>query len=360
MLYHFLYPLHKTFIGFNVFRYVTFRTAGAILTALLISLLLGPYLIKRLGELQIRQTIRDDGPQSHLKKAGTPTMGGVLILMAIFLSTLLWANLTNRYVWLILFTTAGMGLVGFIDDYLKVARKSSKGLAGRFKFGWEVLLGLLVGGYLFLYPGDEYTTSLAIPFFKRWMPDLGIFYVLFAALVIVGTANAVNLTDGLDGLATGPIVIASAAYTLLAYLAGHAANARYLQIIYVKGASELTVFCGAMVGASLGFLWFNTYPAQIFMGDVGSLSLGAALGTIAVLTKNELLLLIIGGVFVFETVSVILQVFSYQTTGRRVFHMAPIHHHYELNGLAEPKIIVRFWIISFILALISLTTLKLR
>jgi len=360
MLYHLLFPLHKTFIAFNVFRYVTFRTAGAILTALLVSFILGPYLIRKLEELQVGQAIRDDGPQSHFKKAGTPTMGGVLILLAVFLSTLLWANLQNRFIWLVLFATAWMGLIGFIDDYLKVIRKSSKGLAGRYKFGWEVLLGLLVGGYLYLYPVDAFTTKLAIPFFKRVMPDLGWFYILFVMLVIVGTSNAVNLTDGLDGLAVGPFIMAAATYTLLAYIAGHAAVARYLQVFFVKGASELTVFCGAMVGASLGFLWFNAYPAQVFMGDVGSLSLGAALGTVAVLIKNELLLLIVGGIFVIETVSVILQVSSFKATGRRVFRMAPIHHHYELNGLAEPKIIVRFWIISFILALISLTTLKLR
>ncbi|MBI5166230.1 MAG: phospho-N-acetylmuramoyl-pentapeptide-transferase [candidate division NC10 bacterium] len=360
MLYHLLFPLHKTFIAFNVFRYVTFRTAGAILTALLVSFILGPYLIRKLEELQVGQAIRDDGPQSHFKKAGTPTMGGVLILLAVFLSTLLWANLQNRFVWLVLFATAWMGLIGFIDDYLKVIRKSSKGLAARYKFGWEILLGLLVGGYLYLYPVDAFTTKLAIPFFKRVMPDLGWFYILFVMLVIVGTSNAVNLTDGLDGLAIGPFIMAAATYTVLAYIAGHAAAAKYLQVLFVKGASELTVFCGAMVGASLGFLWFNAYPAQVFMGDVGSLSLGAALGTVAVLIKNELLLLIVGGIFVIETISVILQVSSFKATGRRVFRMAPIHHHYELNGLAEPKIIVRFWIISFILALISLTTLKLR
>ena len=361
MLYHLLFPLHQTYIIFNVFRYVTFRTAGAILTALLFSLLLGPILIRKLRESQIGQSIRHDGPESHLKKAGTPTMGGLLILTSIFTSTLLWANLTNRYVWLALFCAAWMGGVGFADDYVKVVGKSSKGLSVRTKLIWQMIPGLMIGVYLlYVMPVDSFTTKLAIPFFKRWMPDLGWAYVLFVALVIVGSSNAVNLTDGLDGLAIGPILMASASYTVLAYVAGHATIARYLQVIFVKGSSELTVFGGAIVGASLGFLWFNAYPAQLFMGDTGSLALGAALATMAILVKNELLLLIVGGVFVVEAISVILQVFSYRATGRRVFRMAPIHHHYELNGMAEPKIIVRFWIISFILALLSLTTLKLR
>ncbi len=360
MLYHLLFPLHQTYTVFNVFRYVTFRTAGAILTALLISLFLGPVLIRKLREQQIGQSIRDDGPESHLKKAGTPTMGGLLILASIFLSTLLWANLTNRFVWMALFCTAWMGALGFVDDYLKVVGKSSKGLSVRTKLIWQSIPGLLIGGFLYVAPVDVFTTKLAIPFFKRWVPDLGLAYILFVALVIVGSSNAVNLTDGLDGLAIGPILMAAAAYTVLAYVAGHAAIARYLQVIFVKGSSELTILGGAIVGASLGFLWYNAYPAQVFMGDTGSLGLGAALATMAILVKNELLLLIVGGVFVAEAISVILQVFSYRATGRRVFRMAPIHHHYELNGMAEPKIIVRFWIISFILALLSLTTLKLR
>ncbi len=360
MLYHLLFPLHQTYIIFNVFRYVTFRTAGAILTALLISLLMGPVLIRKLRELQIGQSIRNDGPESHLKKAGTPTMGGLLILASIVISTLLWANLTNRFVWLALFCTAWMGAIGFADDYLKVVGKSSKGLSVGTKLIWQVIPSLVVGVVLYLNPVDALTTKLAIPFFKRWMPDLGWGYILFVVLVIVGSSNAVNLTDGLDGLAIGPILMASAAYTVLAYVAGHAAIARYLQVIFVKGSSELTVLGGAIVGASLGFLWYNAYPAQLFMGDTGSLALGASLATLAILVKNELLLLVVGGVFVVEAVSVILQVFSYRATGRRVFRMAPIHHHYELNGMAEPKIIVRFWIISFILALLSLTTLKLR
>src|SRR5574337_22551 len=360
MLYHLLFPWHESYTILNVFRYVTFRTAGAILTALLISLLLGPTLIRRLQQLQIGQSIRDDGPAGHLQKAGTPTMGGLLILVSVLIATLLWASLTNRFVWLALFSTCWMGTVGFIDDYLKVVAKNSKGLSVRAKLLWQVIPSMLVGLFMYVNPVDAYTTKLAIPFFKHWMPDLGWGYVLFVALVIVGASNAVNLTDGLDGLAIGPVLISAAAYTVLAYIAGHASIAHYLQVVFVRGSSELTVFGGAIVGASLGFLWYNAYPAQLFMGDTGSLALGAAVATLAVLVKSELLLLIVGGVFVAEAISVILQVFSYRTTGRRVFRMAPIHHHYELNGMAEPKIIVRFWIISFILALLSLTTLKLR
>jgi len=360
MLYHLLFPLHQSYAVLNVFRYVTFRTAGAILTALLISLLMGPALIRKLQELQIGQSIRDDGPAGHLQKAGTPTMGGLLILASVFIATLLWANLTNRFVWLALFCTVWMGAVGFIDDYLKVVSKNSKGLSVRTKLLWQVIPSMLIGLFLYINPVDPFTTKLTIPFLKDWMPDLGWGYVLFVTLVIVGTSNAVNLTDGLDGLAIGPILMTAAAYTVLAYIAGHASIAHYLQVIFVRGSSELTIFGGAIVGASLGFLWYNAYPAQLFMGDTGSLALGAALATLAVLVKNELLLLIVGGVFVAEAISVIMQVFSYRTTGRRVFRMAPLHHHYELNGMAEPKIIVRFWIISFILALLSLTTLKLR
>ncbi len=360
MLYHLLYPLHESVAVFNVFRYVTFRTAGAILTALLISLLLGPVMIRTLQQLQIGQSIRDDGPSGHMQKAGTPTMGGVLILASVLIATLLWANLANHFIWLALFCTLWMGAVGFVDDYLKVVAGNSKGLSVGAKLLWQVIPSILVGLYLYLNPVDPFTTKLAIPFFKDWMPDLGLGYVLFVAFVIVGTSNAVNLTDGLDGLAVGPILMTAAAYTILAYIAGHAGIAHYLQVVFVRGSSELTVFGGAIVGASLGFLWYNAYPAQLFMGDTGSLALGAAVAILAVLVKSELLLLIVGGVFVAEAVSVIMQVFSYRTTGRRVFRMAPIHHHYELSGIAEPKIIVRFWIISFILALLSLTTLKLR
>jgi phospho-N-acetylmuramoyl-pentapeptide-transferase len=360
VLYHILVPLAK-FVGpLNVFRYVTFRTAGAFLTALVITLLLGPRIIDKLAAMRARQVVRDDGPQSHLKKAGTPTMGGVLILLAVTAATLLWAQLNNRFIWLTLLTTLAMGTVGFVDDYLKVTRATSVGLRPRQKFAWQVGIGLAVGAYLCLFPADAFTTKLAIPFLKRWMPELGIAYIVFAMLVIVGCSNAVNLTDGLDGLAIVPTLMAAATFTLLAYVAGHAAMAHYLQVIFVRGASELPVFAAALVGASLGFLWYNAHPAQVFMGDTGSLALGGALATVALITKNELVLVVAGGCFVVEALSVIIQVFWYKRTGQRVFRMAPIHHHYELNGLPEPKIIVRFWIVSFVLQVIALTTLKLR
>lgn len=360
MLYHLLVPLAKFLGPLNVFRYVTFRTAGAFLTALLITLLLGPKIIDKLSAMRARQVVREDGPHSHLKKAGTPTMGGVLILLAVTSATLLWAQLTNRFIWLALLATLAMGAVGFLDDYLKVTRANSVGLRPRQKFAWQVAIGLAVGFYLYLFPSDEFTTRLAIPFLKRWMPELGIAYAAFGMLVIVGCSNAVNLTDGLDGLAIVPTLMAAATFTLFAYVAGHAVLARYLQVIFVRGASELPVFAAALVGASLGFLWYNAHPAQVFMGDTGSLALGGALATVALITKNELVLVVAGGCFVVEALSVIIQVFWYRRTGQRVFRMAPIHHHYELNGLPEPKIIVRFWIVSFVLQVISLTTLKLR
>jgi phospho-N-acetylmuramoyl-pentapeptide-transferase len=360
VLYHLLVPLAKFLGPLNVFRYVTFRTAGAFLTALLITLLLGPKIIDKLSAMRARQVVREDGPHSHLKKAGTPTMGGVLILLAVTSATLLWAQLTNRFIWLALLATLAMGAVGFLDDYLKVTRANSVGLRPRQKFAWQVAIGLAVGFYLYLFPSDEFTTRLAIPFLKRWMPELGIAYAAFGMLVIVGCSNAVNLTDGLDGLAIVPTLMAAATFTLFAYVAGHAVLARYLQVIFVRGASELPVFAAALVGASLGFLWYNAHPAQVFMGDTGSLALGGALATVALITKNELVLVVAGGCFVVEALSVIIQVFWYRRTGQRVFRMAPIHHHYELNGLPEPKIIVRFWIVSFVLQVISLTTLKLR
>ncbi len=360
MLYHILVPLAKSFIAFNVFRYVTFRTAGAFLTALAIAWLLGPRIIEKLGAMRARQVVRDDGPQSHLKKAGTPTMGGVLILLAVTAATLLWAQLTNRFIWLALLTTLALGGVGFADDYLKVTRGTSVGLRPRQKLVWQLAIGLAVGAYLCLFPTDAYTTKLAIPFLKRWMPELGAAYVAFAMLVIVGCSNAVNLTDGLDGLAIVPTLMAAATFTLLAYVAGNAVMAHYLQVIFVRGSSELPVFAAALVGASLGFLWYNAHPAQVFMGDTGSLALGGALATVALITKNELVLVVAGGCFVVEALSVIIQVFWYKQTGQRVFRMAPIHHHYELNGLPESKIIVRFWIVSFVLQIIALTTLKLR
>ena len=360
MFYHLLFPLARVLGAFNVFRYVTVRTFGAVVTALLLSFLLGNWFIARLRAWHFGQEVRSDGPQSHHKKAGTPTMGGLLILTCVFVATLLWAQWTNPFIWLALGVTAGMGAIGFADDSLKIRRKSSRGLSARQKLAWQVLLGLGLGAYLYLFPVDAFTTRLQIPFVKRWTPDLGWAYVPFVMLVVVACTNAVNLTDGLDGLAIGLIFIAAATYTVHAYIAGHAVIARYLQVIFVKGASELPIFGGALVGASLGFLWFNAYPAKVFMGDTGSLALGAALATIAVVIKGEILLVLVGGLFVVEAVSVILQVFSYKATGRRVFRMAPIHHHYELNGMAEPKIIVRFWIVSFILAILSLATLKLR
>ncbi len=357
MLYHLLYPLHTEYSVLYVFRYITFRTIYATITALMISFLLGPWLIATLQRLQIGQTIRKVGPESHFVKEGTPTMGGALILLAIILPTLLWADLTNIYIWVTLLVISGYGAVGFIDDYLKVVRKNSDGISARQKMFWQITIALIA---MVLLYSNGLDTRLSFPFFKNVNPDLGVFYIPFAILVIVGASNAVNLTDGLDGLAIGPMIIASATFLLLAYLVGNAKLSGYLQITGIQGAGELAILCGAMVGAGLGFLWFNAYPAQVFMGDVGSLSLGGALGIIAVITKNEFVLVIVGGIFVIEALSVIVQVISFRYWGRRVFRMAPIHHHFELKGWAEPKIIVRFWIISIVLALIALSTLKLR
>ena len=359
MIYHLLYPLSDTYSYFNVFRYITFRTIYAAITALVICFVLGPWLIDKLQSLQIGQPIRDDGPDSHLSKEGTPTMGGVLIIFSVVLSTLLWANLTVDYVWFILMITVGYGLIGFTDDYRKLASRSSKGIPGSIRLTGEATLALLVGIFLYMKPG--FSSHVTIPFFKTILPDLGWGYIVFSVFIIVGTANAVNLTDGLDGLAIGPATICFATYLLFAYFAGNIKISGYLQIPYVAGTGELAVFCGAMVGSGIGFLWYNTYPAQIFMGDVGSLSLGGALGTLAVLTKQEILLAIVGGIFVVETISVIFQVGWFKVSnGRRIFRMAPIHHHFELKGWAEPKVIVRFWIITIILALVAISTLKLR
>ncbi len=359
MLFHLLAPLGQHHIVFNVFRYITFRTAMATVTALVISFVLGPWLIGKLRALQAgSQTIREDTPERHRAKAGTPTMGGLLILAAILLSTLLWASLGNRYVWMVLIATSGLGLIGLLDDWRKL--RLSKGFSARRKFAFQILfIGLLLASLYFL-PPSGFSTVLAVPFFKGWMISLGWLWIPFAILVIVGASNAVNLTDGLDGLAIGPVIMAGGAFAVIAYLTGNFRAADYLRIVNVKGAGELTVFCGALVGAAMGFLWFNTYPAQVFMGDVGSLALGGAIGTLAVLTKAELLLPLIGGLYVVEAASVIIQVASFKLTGKRVFRMAPLHHHYELSGWPEPKIIVRFWIISFALALLALTTLKLR
>ena len=359
MFYHLLYPLHTTFSVFNVFRYITFRTIYASLTAFLICLIMGPWVIRKLKARQIGQYIRTEGPQAHHKKAGTPTMGGILILFSMTLSTLLWTNLTSYYIWIILLVTIGFGTIGFIDDYLMQAKKQNKGLAVKNKFFLQVTIAVIAG--ILVYAVPDFNTKVTIPFFKKISPDLGWGYILFAALVIVGTSNAVNLTDGLDGLAIGPAIIAAATYMVFAYVAGHIRIAQYLQINYVAGSGELAVFCGALVGAGFGFLWFNTYPAQIFMGDVGSLSIGSAIGTAAVITKQEILLVLVGGLFVVEALSVTFQVgFFKMTNDRRIFKMAPLHHHFELKGWAEPKVIVRFWIIAIILALISMSTLKLR
>jgi phospho-N-acetylmuramoyl-pentapeptide-transferase len=348
----------KYHIAFNVFRYITFRTAMALLTALLISLVLGPWVIRKLRDRQIGETIRVDGPARHRSKAGTPTMGGLLILGALLGSCLLWGNLQNRFVWVVLVVTLLLGAIGFYDDWLKLRR--SRPLKIGEKFALQGAVGLGLGAYLFRYPSDGVTTQLVVPFAKDWVPDLGIYYLFFVALIVVGSSNAVNLTDGLDGLAMGPVIVAAVALGIFSYVAGHARLSEYLFILKVKGAGELAVFCGALMGASVGFLWFNSHPAEVFMGDVGSLALGGAIGTLAVLAKAELLLPFIGGLFVVEAGSVILQVASYRLTGRRIFRMAPLHHHFELAGWAESKIVIRFWILALLMALMAVTTLKLR
>ncbi len=377
MLYYLFYEkLYPYFTPFRVFRYLTFRTAFASITALLICLLFGPWLIGRLKEFQIGQFIRQEGPSSHQSKAGTPTMGGVLINVAILVPTLLWADLSNLLVWLVVLATLGFGLVGFLDDFAKLRNRRNQGLTGRTKMYLQVLISFLVGvSLLLLTARGFYSTHLIVPFLKNFTPDLLIhslmknvytyplafvFFFIFVILVIVGASNAVNLTDGLDGLATGCSIVAAGALTILTYVTGHAVFARYLEINNLPQVAEVTVFCGSMVGACLGFLWYNAYPAQIFMGDVGSLSLGGAIGTVAVVIKQEILLLFIGGVFVVEALSVILQVASFKLSGRRIFRMAPLHHHFEMKGWSESKVIIRFWIAALVLALFSLSTLKLR
>jgi phospho-N-acetylmuramoyl-pentapeptide-transferase len=356
MLYYFLYPLAKYHTFFNVFQYITFRTIYAVVTALLLSFIIGPFIIRKLRNMKVGEVVRRDGPETHLVKEGTPTMGGALILLVVLFSVALWTNFSNPYIWVMAFVTAGMGLIGFVDDYRKVIKRKD-GLRASTKFALQLIVGFAAA--VFIYRSGL-STLVTIPFLKSVQFDLGYWYIFFAAFVIVGTSNAVNLTDGLDGLAIGPIMIAASTYMLLAYLTGHAGIAEYLQILHVSQAGELAVFAGAMVGASLGFLWFNTYPAQVFMGDVGSLPLGGALGTLAIVTKHEVLLLIVGGIFVVEALSVICQVTSFKLTGKRVFAMAPIHHHYELKGWPEPRIIVRFWIIALMLALFAVSTLKIR
>ncbi len=360
MLFWLAEQLKEHIHGFAVFQYLTLRAILGVLTALGISLLLGPWFIRRLSELKIGQSVRNDGPQTHLAKSGTPTMGGALILIAIFASALLWSDLSNRYVWVVVVVTAIFGAVGWVDDYRKVAKRDSRGLPARWKYFWQSIAGFGAAAFLFYSSVTPAETQLFIPFFKNVALDLGLFYIVFSYFVIVGTSNAVNLTDGLDGLAIMPCVMVAGALALIAYLSGNLKFSDYLHIAYIPGAGELVVFCCAMVGAGLGFLWFNTYPATVFMGDVGALALGAALGVIAVIVRHEIVLFIMGGIFVLETVSVILQVASFKLTGKRIFRMAPIHHHFELKGWPEPRVIVRFWIITLMLVLIGLATLKIR
>jgi phospho-N-acetylmuramoyl-pentapeptide-transferase len=362
MLYNLLAPLGEDYLVFNLFRYLSFRSGAAVMTSLAISFILGPYIIAWLKAKQGQgQPIREDGPESHLlKKQGTPTMGGFLILIAIIVSTLLWADLTNRYVWATLLVTAGFGVVGFADDYLKLTKRSSNGLSGRVKLLSQMVIAGIASVWIIHIAPAGIETHMALPFLKQTLVNLYWFYAAFAVFVMVGASNAVNLTDGLDGLAIVPVMIAAGCFALISYLVGNTIFADYLQIHYVPGTGELTVFCASLVGASLGFLWFNAPPAMVFMGDTGSLSCGGALGSIAVITKHELVLAIIGGLFVLETISVIVQVISFKLTGRRVFRMAPLHHHFEKKGWAEPTIVIRFWIIASILAIAGLATLKLR
>ncbi len=361
MLYHLLYPLHAELSVLNVTQYITFRTAAASLTAFLFTLMLGPWAIRQLRSFQIGQIVRDDGPATHHVKAGTPTMGGLLVLVAALVPTLLWADLTNVYIWTAVLATLAFGAIGFVDDYLKVFRGSHLGLRPRAKLIAQVVIATGVGlALLYLSERGLYNTQLIFPFFKQFTPDLGWLYVPFAVLVLVAASNAVNLTDGLDGLAISTFTIAAVAFTVLAYVSGHAVFAAYLLLVRFSPAGELTIFCGSLVGAGLGFLWYNSYPAEVFMGDVGSLALGGALGTVALLIKQELLLPIVGAVFVVEALSVVIQVGSYKLTGRRVFKMAPLHHHCELIGWSEPKVIARFLIAAVVFSLFSLTTLKLR
>lgn len=352
--------LSEFFGVLSVFQYLTLRGILGVLTALLIALLVGPHMIRKLSHYQIGQSVRDDGPQSHLSKAGTPTMGGALIIVAVAVATLLWSDLSNRYVWITILVTLGFGAIGWVDDYRKVVEKNSKGLPARWKYFWQSVLGLVAAFALYFSAALPQETSLIVPVFKDVMIQLGPMFIVLTYFVIVGTSNAVNLTDGLDGLAIMPTVLVAGALGIFAYASGNAVFANYLHIPHLPGTGELIVFCGALVGAGLGFLWFNTYPAQVFMGDVGALALGAALGVIAVIVRQEIVLFIMGGVFVMETVSVILQVASFKLTGRRIFRMAPLHHHFELKGWPEPRVIVRFWIITVVLVLVGLATLKVR
>ena len=362
MLYNLLSPLANDVSGLNLFRYITFRTGGAVMTALVVCFLCGPAVIRWLKSRQVHgQPIRTDGPESHLlTKKGTPTMGGFIILLGLSVATLLWADLTNQYVWTVLLVTVGFGAVGFADDYLKLTRRNHKGLPGRLRLLLEIAVALVAAVWVMQITPEPLGDALAVPFLKSVLINLGWFFPAFAVIVMVGASNSVNLTDGLDGLAIVPVMIAAGCFALISYLVGNTVFANYLQLHFVSGSGELMVFCGALVGASLGFLWFNAPPAMVFMGDTGSLSVGGALGAISVITKHELVLIMIGGLFVLETASVIVQVISFKLTGRRVFRMAPLHHHFEKKGWAEPTIVIRFWIIAFVLALIGLSTLKLR
>jgi phospho-N-acetylmuramoyl-pentapeptide-transferase len=362
MLYYLLYPLRNMISGFNVFRYITFRSAWAALTALVISFVFGPWLIERMRRIKLGQYIREEGPKSHQQKAGTPTMGGILINVAILIPTILWADIFNPYIWIILFVTFAYGAIGFVDDYRKLRKKQSEGLTAKEKFSMQIGVALAAGLAIAYLPSihNNYSTVLTFPFFKMLHLNLGFLYIPFIVVVLVGASNGVNLTDGLDGLAIGSTLIVAVTYTILTYAAGNFRVADYLRIAWVPQAGELAVFCGAMVGASLGFLWFNAHPAEIFMGDVGSLALGGAVGCLAVMIKQEILLGLVGGLFVIEGMSVVLQVASFKLTGRRIFKMSPLHHHFELSGWRETKVVVRFWIIAIIFALVSLSTLKLR
>jgi len=361
MLYHLAQYLQEFHSGFNVFNYLTLRAILGVLTALLISLFIGPYMIRKLSSFSVGQPIRDDGPESHFSKAGTPTMGGALIIVAIAISTLLWADLESRFIWVVVSVMFMFGAIGWVDDYKKLVKQDPEGLASRYKYLWQSIAGFGVAVYLFNSSVSPVETQLIIPFFKDVIIPLGLVsYILLSYFVIVGSSNAVNLTDGLDGLAILPSVMVAGALGIFAYLSGHSGFSQYLSIPYVPGVGELVIFCGALVGAGLGFLWFNTYPAMVFMGDVGALALGAALGVIAVMVRQEFVLFIMGGVFVIETLSVILQVASFKLTGKRIFRMAPLHHHFELKGWPEPRVIVRFWIITVILVLIGLASLKIR
>jgi phospho-N-acetylmuramoyl-pentapeptide-transferase len=362
MLYYLLYPLRNMISGFNVFRYITFRSAWAALTALVISFIFGPWLIEKMRYIKLGQYIREEGPKSHQMKAGTPTMGGILINIAIVIPTILWADIFNPYIWIVLFVTFAYGAIGFVDDYRKLARKQNEGLTAKEKFSMQIGVALAAGLAIAYLPSihNNYSTVLTFPFFKALHLNLGFLYIPFIIVVLVGASNGVNLTDGLDGLAIGSTLIVAVTYTILTYAAGNFRVADYLRIAWVPQAGELAVFCGAMVGASLGFLWFNAHPAEIFMGDVGSLALGGAIGCLAVMIKQEILLGLVGGLFVMEGMSVVLQVASFKMTGRRIFKMAPLHHHFELSGWRETKVVVRFWIIAIIFAMLALSTLKLR